>query len=261
MFRPVESYTATRAMTLNGTAYSAGETIAWDDIVHSRKSDALLSRKFIIPIPDPHARRTKPETPTPVSTPAKFRKTPPGPVIPTSVVVTPNPGTVQGMGGTLQMYAQVLPSGAPQEVTWASSVEPQATVDQNGLVTSSVNQGATSISARPVSDQSIYGSASVSIVPPPPPALTAVAANPASHPALQAYAGSDIITTPPKEEAGDAYYSCTATSSDTSIATINWPNYNRINITGKALGSCTVTVASKADPSIKCDIPVTVTLV
>lgn len=142
MFRPVDTYTATRAMTLNGTPYAPGEEISRDDIIHSRKADALLSRKFIIPTPDPHARKTKPGTPTPVSTPATYRRA--GAPLPDMVVLNPDFPHMT-VGETVQMSVMYFPEGSFAPITW--SIGPAgntcASIDQNGLVTALVPGGGT----------------------------------------------------------------------------------------------------------------------
>lgn len=74
MFIAPTTYTVARKLKVNGTVYNPGQTIAPDVMAHIRGIDGLLSRKFIIPTPDPHGRKTKPETPAPVTTPAPFRE-------------------------------------------------------------------------------------------------------------------------------------------------------------------------------------------
>lgn len=70
------------------------------------------------------------------------------PYVPASVVVTPSV-TLQGSAtvakdDSIQLVAQTVPAGA--EVTWASSAEEKATVDENGIVTG-VATGTSNITA------------------------------------------------------------------------------------------------------------------
>ena len=79
------------------------------------------------------------------------------PYVPASVVVTPSV-TLQGSasvaeGESIQLVAVTVPSGA--EVTWSSSVEGKATVDENGLVTG-VSAGTANITATITVDNVAY---------------------------------------------------------------------------------------------------------
>lgn len=79
------------------------------------------------------------------------------PYVPASVVVTPSV-TLQGSasvaeGESIQLVAVTVPSGA--EVTWSSSAEGKATVDENGLVTG-VEAGTANITATITVDNVAY---------------------------------------------------------------------------------------------------------
>ena len=74
MFIAVDTYTVARPIKIKGRQYLAGETISPAEIADIRGVDGLLSRKWIIPTPDPHGRKTLPEKPTIISTPASWRK-------------------------------------------------------------------------------------------------------------------------------------------------------------------------------------------
>lgn len=79
------------------------------------------------------------------------------PYVPASVVVTPSV-TLQGSasvaeGESIQLVAVTVPSGA--EVTWSSSAEGKATVDENGLVTG-VSAGTANITATITVDNVAY---------------------------------------------------------------------------------------------------------
>lgn len=79
------------------------------------------------------------------------------PYVPASVVVTPSV-TLQGSasveeGESIQLVAVTVPSGA--EITWSSSAEGKATVDENGLVTG-VEAGTANITATITVDNVAY---------------------------------------------------------------------------------------------------------
>ena len=79
------------------------------------------------------------------------------PYVPASVVVTPSV-TLQGSasveeGESIQLVAVTVPSGA--EITWSSSAEGKATVDENGLVTG-VEAGTANITASITVDNVTY---------------------------------------------------------------------------------------------------------
>lgn len=79
------------------------------------------------------------------------------PYVPASVVVTPSV-TLQGSasvaeGESIQLVAVTVPSGA--EITWSSSAEGKATVDENGLVTG-VEAGTANITATITVDNVTY---------------------------------------------------------------------------------------------------------
>lgn len=54
-------------------------------------------------------------------------------IAPTEVTITGNDAVV--VEGTVQLTHSVIPASSVQEVTWSSSNEAIATVDENGLVT------------------------------------------------------------------------------------------------------------------------------
>lgn len=74
MYRLPTTFTVRKRINYQGVTYNPGQTIPGNVVATMRNSDALLSEKYIIPTPDPYARTTSPETPTPVSLPATVRK-------------------------------------------------------------------------------------------------------------------------------------------------------------------------------------------
>ncbi len=74
MFRLSTTFTVRRPFKYNGTVYDPGQTFTADQMAYMRHSDSLMSRKFIVPTPDPHGRKGDPLTPTPISLPASIRQ-------------------------------------------------------------------------------------------------------------------------------------------------------------------------------------------
>ena len=69
------------------------------------------------------------------------------PVLATKITVTPASATLCGANRTLELTASVLPSAADDTVTWSSSNEKIATVDENGVVTTHGVYGTVTITA------------------------------------------------------------------------------------------------------------------
>lgn len=94
------------------------------------------------------------------------------PVVPVSVAITGGNRTKE-LGNPLTLAASVLPSGAPQGVTWTSSNTAVATIAANGAVTS-LSTGITTIRATSTEDSAIFGEITLTVdpaAPPPPPGL------------------------------------------------------------------------------------------
>ena len=66
-------YIVQRKFTFEGTLYNPGDNIAGTDLARIRSASVLLSARYVIPVPDPHSRRTKPQHPTPTAMPATVR--------------------------------------------------------------------------------------------------------------------------------------------------------------------------------------------
>lgn len=69
-----QTFDVKRRFTAFGHVYDPGSTIDGPTLARIRSADVLLSRKFVIPTPDPHSRDTKPEHPTPTALPATVRQ-------------------------------------------------------------------------------------------------------------------------------------------------------------------------------------------
>lgn len=82
------------------------------------------------------------------------------PVEPTSVSVDPTSASIN-LGSTLTLNASILPSGANQSLTWTSSNQSVATVNQ-GLVTS-VGVGQTTITARSVENTTLFATSTITV--------------------------------------------------------------------------------------------------
>jgi len=69
------SFTAGWKIRLEGVVYQIGATIPNPVVARVNKLSAYLSKRMIIPSPDPHRRRTTPKTPTPTAlNPSEVRK-------------------------------------------------------------------------------------------------------------------------------------------------------------------------------------------
>lgn len=69
------SFVAGRALRLEGTIYAKGAVIPDAVVARVRRVSAYLSRRLIIPVPDPWHRRTRAHVPTPTDITAKERRT------------------------------------------------------------------------------------------------------------------------------------------------------------------------------------------
>lgn len=78
------SYTAGRRITIDDVVYEPGDTLPNDGVAALPRLSALLSNRTIIPVPDMHHRRTRPEVSTPSDVPAVVR-----PLLPATVVEPP----------------------------------------------------------------------------------------------------------------------------------------------------------------------------
>lgn len=74
MYVMPQTLTVTRAFTANRVRYEPGQVIPAHELVKVRSADMLLSLRYVIPTPDPHTRRTKPEMPTPTAQSAVVRR-------------------------------------------------------------------------------------------------------------------------------------------------------------------------------------------
>lgn len=81
---------------------------------------------------------------------------------PASVTVTPNTGTIDTDGGTLQLTAAVLPANANQGVTWSSDTPLLASVNPTGLVTA-LGDGVATIKATSTVDPAKSATATITV--------------------------------------------------------------------------------------------------
>lgn len=68
------SFKAGRAIVIEGVSYALGATIPNAVVAKIPRVSALLSRAWIIAVPDPHRRRTKESTPRPTALSSTERK-------------------------------------------------------------------------------------------------------------------------------------------------------------------------------------------
>ena len=162
----------------------------------------------------------------------------------TSVVITPATSSV-APGAQVQLTASVEPvDSAPQAVTWTSSDETVATVDEDGLVTA-VAGGTATISAASDADSSVVGTAELNVQTV---ALTVtpVTADLSVGGTIQLGAGA--VTT------GGASGAVTWTSGDDAVATVDEDGL----VTAVADGTATITATSDFNPAVSSSAVVTV---
>lgn len=86
---------------------------------------------------------------------------------PAAIEVSPKTNNLEA-GATRNLTAIVLPDTAKQTVTWSSSDDAVATVDNNGKVTA-IGAGTTTVTATSTEDSSINDTATVNVTEPVPP--------------------------------------------------------------------------------------------
>lgn len=166
----------------------------------------------------------------------------------TNVAVTPAPSSVI-IGETVQLSVDVTTvSGASEDVTWSSSDETIATVDQDGLVTG-VAIGAATITATSVATPSVSGSSALTVTDVP--AVTSVTLDPAT---LELEIDETATLTPTVDAVGGADASVTWASSDVAVATVDADGL----VTAVAAGTATITATSVFDVTVEGTADVTV---
>ncbi len=169
---------------------------------------------------------------------------------PTSITVKADPSEVEA-GGTAQCSVTVEPAGADESVTWASGDEDIATVDAStGLVTTK-KAGTVKITATSVADPSVKGEVELTVKEKSKvkPTSITVTADPS-----EVEAGGTAQCNVTVEPAG-ADESVTWSSGDENIATVD---ASTGLVTTKKAGKVKITATSKADPSVKGEVTVTV---
>ncbi len=159
----------------------------------------------------------------------------------TNVAVTPAPSSVI-IGETVQLSVDVTTvSGASEDVTWSSSDETIATVDQDGLVTG-VAIGAATITATSVATPSVSGSSALTVTDVP--AVTGVTVDPAE--VTIGVGDADVQFTAVVAAVGGASEEVTWASSDPDVASVDAAGL----VSAVATGTATVTATSVFDPTI-----------
>ncbi len=172
-----------------------------------------------------------------VSGTATLTVTPAAPTL-SSIAITPASASLAA-GATQQFTATgVYSDGSTQNltssVTWSSSSTAVATINAAGLATAG-SAGSTTITA---ADNSVTGTASLTVTAPPPPTLTSIAVAPAS---------ASIAAGSTQQFTATATYSDGSTSNVTSTAT--WASTNTAVATVNASGLATAVSAGTASMS------------
>lgn len=156
-----------------------------------------------------------------------------------SITVTPATAALE-LDGSQQLEANVVAVGGAEEtVTWASSDEDVATVDEDGLVTA-VSAGVATVTATSTFDDTVYGSAEITVLPE---AVLSVTVDPAD---ATLEAGDEEQLTATVETQSGASDAVTWTSSDNAIATVDADGL----VTAVAPGTATVTATSDFDDTV-----------
>lgn len=161
----------------------------------------------------------------------------------TSVEVTPATAEL-GIGDTQQFEAEVTAvGGASVDVTWSSSDEAVATVDDDGLVTA-VAEGIATITATSDFNASVSGSATVTVAEDAPvDAVTSVEVSPNPAGVL---VGQTTQLSEELQVTGSPSLDVTWSSSNEAVATVSSSGL----VTGVAPGEATITATSVATPAV-----------
>ena len=162
------------------------------------------------------------------------------------VILSPGAANI-ATGATQQLIASVVvEDGQAITVTWASSTPANATVNQQGMVTG-VALGSTTITATSTADQTLKGSALISVVP---------------------IVRNITVTTPtsPLFLGQTQQLSATVTADAGLATTVNWSSSNTTVatvsasgvVTGVSAGSTSITAAAIADPTKSASVSLSV---
>ncbi len=165
-----------------------------------------------------------------------------------SVTVEPSTAAV-ATGDTLQLTATVdAVSGADDGVTWASSDEDIAAVDENGLVTT-LAEGTVTITATSDFDNAVFGSAALTVSDAP--AVMSVTVDPAT---ADLELGATLQLAVAVVAAGGADDGVTWASSDETVTTVDENGL----VTAIAAGAATITATSDFDDTVSGSAEITV---
>ncbi len=164
----------------------------------------------------------------------------------TAITVTPGYDTLCRGGEKLQLTATVSPDddAVSKEVTWSSSNEAVATVDENGLVTP-VAGGAVTITAKATDGTNVEGTASILVV-----EVESITVSPAN---TIVNVGETLNLTATVEPGG-AIQAVTWSSSDEAVATVD---ENGV-VTSVAKGTVTITATATDGTDVKGSAEITV---
>ena len=165
----------------------------------------------------------------------------------TSVTVSPTSATLQ-VGDTKQLTATVSPSSALQGVTWSTSNSSVATVSSSGLVSAKAT-GTATITATAQDGSGKKGTCTITVSPV---KVSSVTVQPSS---VSIEAGKSVTLTATIAPSNASNKAVGWTSSNTNVAIVSADGV----VTGKNVGTCTITATAKDGSGKKGTCSVTVT--
>lgn len=170
--------------------------------------------------------------------------------------------TIQGgntsifVGATKTLKATVLPSSAPQTVTWSTSDATVLTVTTAGVI-KGIKAGTAKITAKSTVDPSKSATITVTVSVATSPAVTSVTIDQGNQTLT---VGGTASLTATVSAVGGASSDVTWSSSDPNIATVASTGPTAATLTAKAKGTATITATSVFDATKSGSITVTVNL-
>lgn len=165
-------------------------------------------------------------------------------VVPESISLPATASVIKG--SQVQLQASAEPPEASQEVTWHSSNDNIATVDDKGLVTG-VGLGTATITATAKLGSGVTGSCKITVTQP----VTSITLSPAS---ASLEVGKNLVLTPTVQPDAATNKKVTWRSSDKTIATVS----DTGEVHGSGLGTADITALAQDGSGVKATCSVTV---